>query len=216
MSRLLRPSGNAGPLAVSFSGFLDYHHESAWTWEHLALSRSRVAVADAGFGEKIEGAIEDVFARPRDVKKTIDDVLTMRALMSRERPPRHPFDLKLATGGLVDLEFIAQSAQLVARDVIAAHQADTVTVLRRLGETGLVPEGERLAAILGVYATVLQVMSAALADPFKDEGWTTAFRELLAQRTNTPNFERLAGDLREMQDEVSAAAARWYEKARGM
>ena len=210
----LRPSGNAGPLAASLNAFVQYQEGSAWTWEHLALSRSRVAVADAGFGEKIESAIEDVFARRRDVKKTIDDVLAMRALMAKERPPRHPFDLKLATGGLVDLEFLAQSAQLVARDVVAAHQADTATVLRRLGETGLVPEGERLAEILGVYATVLQVMSAALADPFKDEGWTAAFRELLAQRTNTPNFERLAEDLREMQREVSSAAAHWYEKAR--
>ena len=30
------------------------------------------------------------------------------------------------------------------------------------------------------------------ADPFKDEGWTPAFRELLAQRTNMPTFDRLA------------------------
>ena len=70
-----------------------------------------------------------MFARPRDVTKTIDDVVAMRALMAKERPPRHAFDLKLATGGLVDLEFIAQSAQLVARKAIAAHQADTATVL---------------------------------------------------------------------------------------
>jgi [glutamine synthetase] adenylyltransferase / [glutamine synthetase]-adenylyl-L-tyrosine phosphorylase len=210
----LRPSGNAGPLAASLNAFVQYQRDSAWTWEHLALSRARVVIADAGFGEKIEGIIEEVFARPRDVTKTIDDVLAMRALMAKERPPRHPFDLKLATGGLVDLEFIAQSAQLVARKAIAAHQADTATVLRRLGEIGLVPEGIRLADILGIYSTVLQVMSAALADPFKDEGWTEAFRELLAQRTNTPNFERLAEDLREMQGEVSTAAARWYEQAR--
>lgn len=210
----LRPSGNAGPLAASLNAFVQYQRDSAWTWEHLALSRARVAIADAGFGEKIESTIEDVFARPRDVTKTIGDVLAMRALMAKERPPRHAFDLKLATGGLVDLEFIAQSAQLVARRAIAAHQADTATVLHRLGEIGLVPEGARLAEILGIYATVLQVMSAALSDPFKDEGWTEAFRELLAQRTNSPNFERLAEDLREMQDEVSAAAARWYERAR--
>ena len=38
----------------------------------------------------------------------------MRALMLKERPARHGFDLKLVDGGLVDLEFIAQSAQLVA------------------------------------------------------------------------------------------------------
>ncbi|MGN6490128.1 MAG: hypothetical protein ACTHLT_20200 [Devosia sp.] len=140
----------------------------------------------------------------------------MRALLAKERPPRHPFDLKLAAGGLVDLEFIAQSAQLVARDAVAAPQAPTDEVLRRLGATGLVPAGERLAEIHGVYSTILQVMSAALADPFKDEGWTDAFRELLAQRTNTPNFERLASDVAEMEAEVSAAAEAWYARARAI
>ncbi len=57
-------------------------------------------------------------------------------------------------------------------------------------------------------------MSAALADPFKEEGWTEAFRELLAQRTNTPNFDRLASDIREMEAEVSAAGEAWYARAR--
>jgi len=60
------------------------------------------------------------------------------------------------------------------------------------------------------------VMSAALSDPFRDEGWTGAFRELLAQRTNRPNFERLSADIAEMQAEVSGAAERWYQRARGM
>ena len=57
-------------------------------------------------------------------------------------------------------------------------------------------------------------MSAALRDPFKDEGWTDAFRDLLAQLTNTPSFARLSDDLKEMQGEVRAAAAHWYAKAR--
>lgn len=210
----LRPSGNAGPLATSLAGFIQYHHESAWTWEHLALSRARVVYADGELGEKVDGIVAEILARPRDAAKTIDDVLTMRVLMGKERPPRHAFDLKLAPGGLVDLEFTAQSAQLVAGEVVAAPQATTGLVLRRLAETGLVPEGLRLAEILELYSTVLQVMSAALADPFKDEGWTEAFRELLAQRTNTPTFERLAADVREMEAEVSAAAEAWYAKAR--
>lgn len=212
----LRPSGNAGPLATSLSGFIQYHHESAWTWEHLALSRARVIYADGELGAKVDATVAEILSRPREVAKTIDDVLAMRALMSKERPPRHAFDLKLAPGGLVDLEFIAQSAQLVAGDTVAAPQATTGVVLRRLAETGLVPAGLRLAEILELYSTVLQVMSAALADPFKDEGWTEAFRELLAQRTNTPNFERLASDVREMEAEVSAAAEGWYARAERM
>lgn len=212
----LRPSGNAGPLATSLPGFIQYHHENAWTWEHLALSRARVMVADEGLDVKVETAIQQILGRSRDVPKTIDDVVSMRALMARERPARHPFDLKLATGGLVDLEFIAQSAQLVARTSVDRPHANTAEVLHRLADTGLVPEGERLAEIHGLYSTVLQVMSAALSDPFKDEGWTDAFREMLAQRTNTPNFQRLVDDIAEMRGEVSGAAEGWYGRARGL
>ena len=69
----------------------------------------------------------------------------MRARLSRERKPRHPFDLKLAAGGLIDLEFIAQSAQLVARATLDARQAPTAVTLKRMGEAGLLPEAERLA-----------------------------------------------------------------------
>jgi glutamate-ammonia-ligase adenylyltransferase len=210
----LRPSGNAGPLATSFPGFVNYHEENAWTWEHLALSRARVAVADGGFGGDIAEAISAILARPRDAAKTIDDVVAMRALMGKERPPRHAFDLKLQPGGLVDLEFIAQSAQLVAGKQIALPQATVPRVLARLGVLGLLPEADSLIETHRTYTTILQTMSAALNDPFKDEGWTIAFRELLAQLTNTPSFERLTADVSEMRAEVSAAADAWYERAR--
>jgi glutamate-ammonia-ligase adenylyltransferase len=140
-------------------------------------------------------------------------VLAMRELMAKERPPRHPFDLKLVPGGLVDLEFIAQSAQLLERERIALPQGSTAAVLAKLGAIGLIPAGERLAEIHGVYSTVLQVMSAALIDPFKDEGWTDAFRDLLAQLTNAPSFPRLSEDLAQMQIEVRDAAVGWYERA---
>jgi glutamate-ammonia-ligase adenylyltransferase len=210
----LRPSGNAGPLATSLRAFRVYQEENAWTWEHLALTRARVIEADSDFGFKVGGVIADVLARPTDRAKIVADVVAMRELMAKERPPRHPFDLKLVLGGLVDLEFIAQSAQLLARDDIGLPQAGAAAVLTRLGEIGLVPAGARMAEIHGVYSTVLQVMSAALVDPFKDEGWTDAFRDLLAQLTNEPSFMRLTEDLVEMQGEVRATAAQWYERAR--
>jgi len=212
----LRPSGNAGPLATNITAFRLYQEGSAWTWEHLALTRARVVYADGGFGDVVDGVIAEVLRQPLDVTKTIGDVTAMRALMAKERPARHPFDLKLVDGGLVDLEFIAQSAQLVARQAIDRPQAPTAVVLARLGEIGLVPEGARLAEIHGVYSAVLQIMSAALADPFKDAGWTPAFRDLLAQLVNLPSYARLVEDLREMQGEVKAAAAQWYARAAGL
>ena len=210
----LRPSGNAGPLATSLRAFRLYQEESAWTWEHLALTRARVIEADGDFGFAVGEVIANVLGRTPDRAKIVADVLAMRELLAKERPPRHPFDLKLVPGGLVDLEFIAQSAQLLARHDIALPRGTTATILARLGEIGLVPNGARLAEIHGTYSTVLQVMSAALTDPFKDEGWTDAFRDLLAQLTNEPSFLRLTEDLVEMQGEVREAAAAWYERAR--
>ncbi|UJW85540.1 bifunctional [glutamine synthetase] adenylyltransferase/[glutamine synthetase]-adenylyl-L-tyrosine phosphorylase [Devosia sp. SL43] len=212
----LRPSGNAGPLATSLGGFRAYHRDNAWTWEHLALSRARVIAADDAMGFDVDAEIAEVMSRPRDHGKTVADVVSMRALMAKERPARHTFDLKLAEGGLVDLEFIAQSAQLVAGASIGLPQALTARVLARLGETGLVPEGARLAEIHETYSTVLQVMSSALVSPFKDEAWSDAFKELLAGLTHYPDFGRLELDIAAMKGEVSAASAKWYEKARAL
>ncbi|WDQ97837.1 hypothetical protein PSC71_11295 [Devosia sp. J2-20] len=76
------------------------------------------------------------------------------------------------------------------------------------------PAGRRLAEIHQVYSTVMQVMTAALIDPLKDEPWPNAFKELLAGLTHYPDFGRLEIDLADMRAEVSAAAAQWYAKAR--
>jgi len=212
----LRPSGNSGPLATSLAGFRAYHKDNAWTWEHLALSRARVIAATGALGNKVDSEIAEVMSRPRDNAKTIDDVISMRALMARERKPRHAFDLKLVSGGLVDLEFMAQSAQLVAGAQLALPQETTARVLAGLGETGLVPQGQRLAEIHGVYSTALQVMSSALVSPFKEEAWTPTFKELLAHLSNYPDFGRLELDIAQMRGEVEAAMSQWYGKARAL
>lgn len=212
----LRPSGNSGPLATSLAGFRAYHKDNAWTWEHLALSRARVIASTGALADKVNAEIADVMSRPRDVAKTIDDVVSMRALMARERKPRHAFDLKLVSGGLVDLEFVAQSAQLVAGSKVNLPQETTARVLARLGEIGLVPQGQRLAEIHGTYSTALQVMSSALVSPFKEEAWTPTFKELLAHLSNYPDFGRLELDIAQMRGEVEAAASEWYGKARGL
>jgi glutamate-ammonia-ligase adenylyltransferase len=83
-----------------------------------------------------------------------------------------------------------------------------------MGEIGLLPKGQRLAEIHTVYATVLQVMSSALVSPFKEEAWSPAFQDLLAQLCHYPDFGRLALDVADMQGEVAAAAKAWYETAR--
>ncbi|GGA54083.1 bifunctional [glutamine synthetase] adenylyltransferase/[glutamine synthetase]-adenylyl-L-tyrosine phosphorylase [Pelagibacterium lentulum] len=210
----LRPSGNSGPLATSLKRFRTYQRDEAWTWEHLALTRARMVVADDGLANAVAVEIETVMAQQRDRNKIINDTLEMRALMARERPPRHAFDLKLHDGGLVDLEFIVQVAQLLEGKTLDIPQAPPVQVLVRLTETGLLAEGERLAEIHATYTAILQLMSTCLLDPLKDEGWTGAFRELLARRVNYPSFAMLETDIVAMRDTVSAAAEKFYAAMR--
>lgn len=209
----LRPSGNAGPLATSLPAFIAYQKDSAWTWERMALTRARPVAGDKALFEKIDTAILETLAQPRSAQKTIDDVVDMRERLARERKPRHRFDLKLADGGLIDIEFVVQSAQLVCGDKLAIRQGTTSEILLNLQETGLLEGAERLRQIHQTYATVLQAMSVCLADPFKDDGWTGAFQDLLAELVNYPTFDRLETDLDDMQKTVSKAAGDWYLKA---
>ncbi len=47
MDLQLRPSGRAGPVAVSLQAYRDYYARDAATWEALALTRARVAWASS-------------------------------------------------------------------------------------------------------------------------------------------------------------------------
>lgn len=106
----LRPSGAQGPLAVSLDGFALYQRESAWTWEHMALTRARPVFGSKAARTAIRAIIDDVLAQPRpDVRK---DAAEMRAEMARHKPPAGPFDAKLLPGALVDLEFAVHVTQL--------------------------------------------------------------------------------------------------------
>ncbi len=108
----LRPSGNAGPLATSLRGFSRYQREDAWTWEHMALSRARVVLADGDLDERINSEIASVLSATHDHQKLVSDVREMRQRLLEDRQPKSVWDIKLANGGLIDLEFIAQFGQL--------------------------------------------------------------------------------------------------------
>ncbi len=207
----LRPSGNAGPLATSLAGFSQYQYDKAWTWEHLALTRARVICANADFSAQINQVIERVLSARKERKKIIADTVEMRARLAKQRPPRHTLDLKLVAGGLMDIEFVAQSAILVFGDRLLAKRFDTRAVLLALFHMGALPQGEQLAQIHAKMSSVVQVMSVCLVDPVKRENWSIAFKELLARLTNYPDFLRLESELEQMQATVIKAAGQWYE-----
>ena len=133
----LRPSGSKGPVAVRLSSFERYYAEEAWTWELQALTRVRPVAGDASLGRRALATAHAAIARPHDRAKILADVADMRARMDRERPSRSAWDLKLAPGGFVDIEFAVQALQLTAANG-ALIDANTGEALLKLTAAGVI------------------------------------------------------------------------------
>jgi len=125
----LRPSGTAGPIASSLNSFKLYNYEEAWTWEQMALTRSRIICAPDYLAKKITNVIDDTLTRQRDPNALLADVNGMRKRMLRTHKTNFIWDVKHIRGGLIDVEFITQFLQLyhahrhpdiLARDTKAA------------------------------------------------------------------------------------------------
>jgi glutamate-ammonia-ligase adenylyltransferase len=99
---------------VSLKGFADYQRNEAWTWEHMALCRSRPVRGSAERREQLRTVIHDVLATPHDPAKVRVDAARMRFEMRRHKPPSGALDIKLGPGGLVDLEFAIHTLQLAS------------------------------------------------------------------------------------------------------
>ncbi len=204
----LRPSGRAGPVAVSLQAFRDYYAREAETWEALALTRARVAWASspAIFAATTE-AILAALRQPRDPVRTAHDVAEMRELMLRERPPRNAWDLKLTRGGLVDIEFAAQALQIVHAARGGPLHTSTGAALQAMADAGLA-DGEALATLQGalsLQASLNQLLKLALPDGVDPGGEPEGFRALLATAAGFEGFARLQATLAATQDDAHQA-----------
>jgi len=111
----LRPSGKSGPVTIAFDRFASYQMDNAWTWEHMALIRARIIT---GFQHddlaiQIENCLANVMKIERSKSRVIADARDMRQRIAKHHQPRSGHDLRLITGGLIDLDFFAQMMQLM-------------------------------------------------------------------------------------------------------
>jgi [glutamine synthetase] adenylyltransferase / [glutamine synthetase]-adenylyl-L-tyrosine phosphorylase len=176
----LRPSGRAGPLATHERTFERYQSEEAWTWEHMALARARCVAGDASLSDEVEAIIERVLAAPRDPRQVGEAVRDMRAKIQAERSGGR-WDLKLARGGLVDVEFAAQFALLTGLPRQAGEPV--AETLRRAAEAGAIgrEDGEALARAGRLQGAMMQGLRAAEDRPFRPEQASAGLKAFLVQ-----------------------------------
>lgn len=202
----LRPSGLKGPVATQLSSFIEYQAEHAWTWEHLALTRARVITGAPEIKTKVETAIREALARPRDRTTIAADVREMRARIAAEKGTDNLWELKLVRGGLIDIDFMAQHLQLVhAAEYPEVLDQNTVNALQKLQRNGLLPM--EAATVLIPAARLLndltQVLRLCLDGAFEPQAAPTGLKELLSRVADAPSFANLEATLRGMLAETA-------------
>ena len=187
----LRPSGRSGPVATSLTSFESYHQNNAWTWEHMALTRLRPVVGDAALGQKTQEIAERMI-NTGDATQRTADILEMRERLLRDKPSQGEWDLKMRTGGLLDLEFITQHAILTAttpqklRPELTAAQA-------QLQETGIwSPEmHHQMAESFELLQALQQVQRMANDTVAGEDSLSNALKDRLCRAAGCTSFDQL-------------------------
>ncbi len=190
----LRPSGNAGPIASSLDGFRRYQEESAWTWEHMSLTRARVISGQPDFAAEIARTIQAVLARPRDPAKLAAEIADMRARVAEQNPGRSPFDVKYRPGGLLDVEFIAQ--YLLLHHAAAAPDILTPSIdaaLQSLGRAGFLEQAAavQLAQAGRLWRRLQGIVRLTVGKRFDESKLPEGMRQILARAGGAVDFSAL-------------------------
>ncbi len=163
------------------------------------------------FTARVEQIIRAVLCRPRDAAAVALDVVEMRQAIAKEKGEDAPWDIKYASGGLVDLEFIAQYLQLVH----AAAQPDildtsTARVLDKAWRLGLLAaeDADVLRPAVRLLHNLTQVLRLALPGPFDPKSAGAGLLGLLCRAADLPNFATLDAHLAETRQKVRTSFRR--------
>jgi glutamate-ammonia-ligase adenylyltransferase len=142
----LRPNGNSGLLVSSLDSYERYQtgrgSNTAWTWEHQALTRARFCAGFAEIGPRFEAVRRAVLAAPRDIAALRREVQAMREKVRAARPVKGElFDVKHSAGGMMDVEFAVQF-------LVLAHSGRYPQLLDNVGNIALLQRAEA-AGLLG-------------------------------------------------------------------
>jgi len=146
----LRPNGNSGLLVTSLTSFEKYQtgrgSNTAWTWEHQALTRARWCAGFAALAPQFDAVRRAVLCAPRDADALRAEIHAMRdKVADAHKVKGGRFDVKHSAGGMLDVEFAVQYLVLL-------HAATQPTLIDDVGNIALLQRAEQaglLAAPIG-------------------------------------------------------------------
>ena len=149
----LRPNGSAGLLVSSWESFADYQRQrgsnTAWVWEHQAMTRARFCVGDEQLRRPFEEVRREVLCAARDPQALAVEVVAMRDKMRAAQSLKPKvFDFKHSPGGMIDAEFAVQFLVLAhaQRHPDLVKNVGNIALLEHAESVGLLPHGMGQAA----------------------------------------------------------------------
>ena len=110
----LRPDGKAGPLVGPETAVRLYYERRARPWEFQAMLKARAVAGDVALGERLLASIRALCFNPSLSYSPLDGIAAMRTQIKEHIPARErAFNIKLMAGGIRDVEFVAQTIQLL-------------------------------------------------------------------------------------------------------
>lgn len=143
----LRPEGSLGDVSISLAGAQEYYSDRARDWELQMLIKARVAAGDEALGQALLEFVEpSIYSTTLDFS-TIETMSATRERISekltRKRLRKDELDVKLAPGGIRDIEFLVQCLQRLhgARETCVRH-GGTLAALSNLLDKDLLSATE--------------------------------------------------------------------------
>ncbi|MGQ8364693.1 bifunctional [glutamate--ammonia ligase]-adenylyl-L-tyrosine phosphorylase/[glutamate--ammonia-ligase] adenylyltransferase [Glaciecola sp. 1036] len=109
----LRPMGDSGPLVLPLNAFEHYLQEQGREWERFAMQKMRI-INPNPFSQELIDIVKPFVYRKYIDFTTIESIREMKLLIEKEvRRKQIENNIKLGKGGIREVEFFAQSQQLI-------------------------------------------------------------------------------------------------------
>jgi len=157
----LRPASEVSPLAISLDAAMTHYESSALAWERAAFIRARACAGDVRQGEAFLAAIRPFVWRKSLDFGAISEIGRLTAQIRANTRGAHEvtpgFNLKKGRGGIREIEFYAQTHQLIHGGRHPSLRVrGTRETLDALAAAGLVPD--EVAHMLGESYDRLRVL----------------------------------------------------------
>jgi len=143
----LRPYGQSGALVLNFDAMEEYYQTQGRDWERYAICKARVVAGDRQAGAELMAMLRPFTYRKYIDFSAIESLRDMKALINREVQRKGmSSDVKRGAGGIREVEFVAQTFQLIRGGRDTRFQTPALKdVLALLGAERMLPASHAVA-----------------------------------------------------------------------